>query len=184
MASFIKRKDFSSVRVASFVKRLCTVSLHAPSSTSASLLAFSRQLLQKYPSVSQLLENDQELVTAVPLPSDFEDPDHANVSAACAWELSNLRFHVNPIVSSHADGFANQRILQLPMEDPMRIFSQGSIHGNECFIPYKSKIKKHPLAESKADGTINNTSRKRRPQVRFITPRKTREYHLRPLVYF
>ena len=129
--------------------------------------------------MSQLLENDQDLVSVVPLASDLDDPDYANVSYSTAWELATLRFHVNPMVSSHADGFAHERLLQLPVEDPQRIFSQSTKYCDECFIPYKAKVKKHPLAPS----TVDTKKTKRQQQVRFITPRKTRNYHLRPLVH-
>ena len=87
-AAFIKRREYSTVRIAAFCKQLCTVALHAPSHTSAPLFAFVRQLSQRYPSIHQMMENEQDVITSGTYNPNVQDPEHSNPFATSAWELS------------------------------------------------------------------------------------------------
>lgn len=174
-AAFIKRKEYSTVRVAAFVKQICTVSLHSPSYTSAPLLAFVRQVLHRYPAAAQMLENEQDVVTSGTYTPDVEDPEHTNPFATSAWELGTLRFHVNPAVVEHASRASQNKMLLLPTEDPSRIRA-GLIRDNqECYVAVKVSKKKHPLYQ----GGKGNDKKRRKQQCRFITPRQTMEHHLK-----
>jgi nucleolar complex protein 3 len=165
-AAFIKRREYSTVRIAAFVKQLCTVSLHAPAHTSAPLLAFVRQLTQRYPSVHQMLENEQDVITSGEYNPNVEDPEHSNPFATSAWELAMLRFHVYPTIAHHALGAASQKMLQLPLEAPERVRDELLRDADELYIPARRVMKRHPLS-----GGDNNRDR-------FITPRKIANIHL------
>lgn len=169
-AAFIKRREYSTVRIAAFVKQLCTVSLHAPPYTSAPLLAFVRQLFQRYPAVHQILENEQDVITSGTYEPDLDDPEQTNPFATSAWELATLKFHYKQEVESHASGAASLRILQFPAEAPDRVRKNMVRDADEMYIECKRLKKKHPLESRGQD---------RRQQARFITPRKTGNFHLK-----
>lgn len=164
-SAFIKRREYSTVRIAAFVKQLCTVALHAPSHTSVPLLASVRQLTQRYPSVHQMLENEQDVITSGEYNAYVEDPEHSNPFATSTWELATLRFHVHPSIAQHASGAASQKMLQLPFEAPERVRSELLRDAESLYIPTRRMTKRHPLSGGdKRD--------------RFITPRKTANLHL------
>jgi hypothetical protein len=171
-AAFLKRREFSTVRIAAFVKQLCTVSMHAPPPTAAPLLAFVRQLVHRYPSIHQMLENEQDVITSGKYTPDVEDPEHSNPLSTSAWELATLRFHVHTAVSSHASGAASQKLPQFPAESPERVRSEMATDANVLYIAMRRVRKKHPLA-----GSVDS---KKKTQVRFITPRATAKLYLQP----
>lgn len=172
-SAFMKRKEYSTVRVAAFAKQLSTVAMHAPSFTSAPLLAFLRQLYHRYPSAAQLLENEQDVVTQGTYSPEAEDPEYTNPFATAAWELGSLKFHINPAVRRHAKGAAEKKLLMLPAEDPLRIRSELVRDSQELHIAHRVSKKKHPLAISQ------KKDKRRRTQYRFVTPRTTQNYHLK-----
>mmetsp|Transcript_20677 Transcript_20677/g.30446 ORF Transcript_20677/g.30446 Transcript_20677/m.30446 type:complete len:548 (+) Transcript_20677:28-1671(+) len=174
--AFLKRREYSTVRVAAFFKQICTVSLHAPPHTAAPLLAFSRQLVQRYPSVQQLLENEQDVITTGSYTPDVEDPEHSNPHATSAWELSLSKFRIHESVAKQAIGTAEQKIPQLPRESPDRIRATILRDIKEGHIGYRRSMRKHPL--SQGGGRGGRDKRNRNNQIRFIAPRNTSQYHL------
>ncbi|KAG7355936.1 CBF/Mak21 family-domain containing protein [Nitzschia inconspicua] len=160
--AFIKRKEYSTVRVAAFLKKMFTVAMDAPVCTSVPLLALARQILQRYPNAHQLLESESDVITAGQYTPDVDDPEHSNPFSASAWELATLRFHAHPAIREQADAAANLKMVQLPAEAPDRLFSDFIRDMDEVYIPFLRIAKKHPLA-GKASG---------KNQLRFITPRK------------
>lgn len=182
--AFIKRKEHSTTRVAAFIKQLSTVSLHAPPHTSAPLLAFTRQLLQRYPSTLQLLENEQDVVASGTYSPHVEDSEHSNPFATSLWELGNLRFGIDSRVVGHAVGAAEGKMLALPVEEPGRICSEIGRDWGEGYIAHRvgGGMKRHPLAHKKGKDSTSRSSRRRRQQVRFITPRNTD--HLKDFIFF
>jgi nucleolar complex protein 3 len=175
-AAFIKRREYSNIRIAAFIKQICSVALHAPPHTAASLLAFVRQLLQRYPSAQQLVENEQDVITSGRYNPDVEDPELSNPLATSAWELATLKFHVHSAVADQAKGAATLSILQLPAEAPERRRRELLQEANELRVSYKRVQKRHPLAPrtSSTSASASAASNKRqRREVRFVTPRKT-----------
>lgn len=170
-AAFMKRKEYSTVRVAAFAKQLGTVAMHAPYFTSAPLLAFLRQLFHRYPSAVQLLENEQDVVTQGKYTPEADDPEYTNPFATSAWELSSSKFHINSQVRYHAVGALEKKMLMLPAEDPYKIRAELLRNSKELHISYKSSKKKHPLQSG-------DKKEKKRSQVRFIRPRMTQNFHL------
>lgn len=171
--AFMKRKEYSTVRLAAFAKQLSTVAMHSPPYTSAPILAFLRQLLHRYPTAAQLLENEQDVVTQGTYTPEAEDPEFTNPFATSAWELGTLKFHINPSIKNHAKGAGAKKILQLPAEDPQKIRAELVRNSQESHISHRVSKKKHPLA------VAAKKEKRKRAQVRFITPRPTQNYHLK-----
>uniref|UniRef100_A0A7S4ABC0 Nucleolar complex protein 3 homolog n=1 Tax=Pseudo-nitzschia australis TaxID=44445 RepID=A0A7S4ABC0_9STRA len=161
-AAFIKRREYSTVRVAAFVKQMFTVAMHSPVYTSVPLIALARQILQRYPSVHQLLESESDVITSGTYTPDVADPEHSNPFSTSAWELSCLKFHVHPQVREQVIAAAELKLIQLPAEAPDKLRKELSTDADEVYIQFRRQSKRHPLA-GKASG---------KNQLRFITPRK------------
>ena len=164
-AAFLKQKEYSNNRVAAFVKQIMTASMHSPPHTSVPLLAFSRQLLQKYPSAQQLLENESDVIASGEYDPDVRDPELSNPYATSGWELATLKFHILGSIAGQANGAATSSLLQLPSEGPDRLRKEFVEHAGSLYIPFQhGSIKKHPLSHKSGD-------KRKRP--RFITPRQS-----------
>lgn len=163
-SAFIKRREYSTVRIAAFLKQMLTVAMHAPVYTSVPLLALARQILQRYPSAQQLLESESDVITAGQYTPDVADPEHSNPFSTSAWELSCMKFHVHPLVRGQADSASTSKMLQMPGEAPDRLLRECTEDCDYNYIPFRRVSKRHPLA-AKATG---------RNHIRFITPRRTK----------
>ena len=184
--AFLKRREYSTKRVASFFKQILTTSMHTETHISIPLVVFARQMLQQYSSsIEQLLENEADIITSGSYTPDVEDPEHSNPFATSAWELGLLKFHIDPIMGKHhADSCASNRLLQYPMEAPDRIFEERMKHNVEKgYIGCKIRRKKHPFRNSamSRNNEIGKTKRGRqREQYRFVKARKETRLHLLP----
>eukprot|EP00536_Pseudo-nitzschia_multiseries_P017091 jgi/Psemu1/223731/e_gw1.1374.8.1 len=161
-AAFVKRREYSIVRVAAFVKQMFTVAMHSPVYTSVPLIALARQILQRYPSVHQLLESESDVITSGTYTPSVADPEHSNPFSTSAWELSCLKFHFHPQVREQANAAAELKMIQLPAEAPDRLRKEVSTDTDEIYIDFRRQAKRHPLS-AKSSG---------KNQLRFITPRK------------
>ena len=148
-SAFLKRREFSVVRLASFVKQLLTTALHTPPPTAVPLLVVVRQLLQRYPSAQQLLENEQDVLTAGEYTPDAADPEFANPHATTGWELATLRFHWHSKIQHQAQAASTMQLLQFPAESPDRLRKEFLEDQEELYIPFRRVIKKHPLEQSR-----------------------------------
>lgn len=148
-AAFVKRREFSVVRLAAFMKQLLTTALHTPAPTAAPLLAIVRQLLQRYPSVQQLLEDEQDVLTTGEYTPDAVDPELANPHATSGWELATLRFHWHPEIRQQGQAASTLQMLKFPTESPDRL-RQGLVEDREdLYIPFQRINKNHPLDQKK-----------------------------------
>mmetsp|Transcript_23176 Transcript_23176/g.54804 ORF Transcript_23176/g.54804 Transcript_23176/m.54804 type:complete len:628 (+) Transcript_23176:149-2032(+) len=161
-AAFVKRREYSTVRVAAFLKQIFAVAMHSPAYTSVPLIALARQMLQRYPNVHQILENESDVITSGTYMPDVLDPENSNPFSTSAWELSSLKFHCHPRVREQVVAAAQLKMVQLPAEAPKRLQDELSTDADEIYIPFRRVSKKHPLS-------AKTSSRK---QYRFITPRK------------
>lgn len=194
--AFLQRRELSSARLAAFLKRLATSSLHCPAHSAAPLLARARQISARYSStkVERMLENEEDVVAEGVFALEAEDPEHSNAHGTSLWELSLLRYSVHPRVAEQSAGMAEGRLLKLPGDAPGTIWTSMGRDVREAFIPQKAVWKKHPL-DSKAQSSDDNvrgveyfSKRKRRQrrsqnQIRFITPRRTGNWHMKPASY-
>jgi nucleolar complex protein 3 len=162
-SAFMKHREFSTVRLAAFVKSILTVALHTSPHTSIPLLAFVQQLLHRYSSVHPLLENENDIITEGEYTPDVLDPERANPLATSAWELATLRFHIHPKVAQHAKAVASLQVPNLPTEGYDRLRREIMEDQAELRFSFQRSKKKHPLTPKE-----NNKNRKK--DFRFITP--------------
>jgi hypothetical protein len=157
------------------------------------LLAFVRQLVQRYSSaLQQLYENEQDVITEGQYRMDVMDPEHANPYATAAWECTLLKFHYNTNVQIQANHVATCKMLNLPMECPNKLHETEQNKISDLYIPFVRQQKRHPLAvgavqrgtsQTTSDGNNNilpdsdpkednpTTTKAKRTNVRFVTPR-------------
>lgn len=190
--AFTQRRELSASRLAAFLKRIVSTSLHCPPHSSTPLVACARQMALRYSSLSKvqrMLENEEDIVAEGMFSPDAEDPEHSNAHATSLWELSLLRFHIHPMVADHSLGMAENKFLKLPGESPVVIGATMGRNAKEGYILHKAILKKHPLEGSKGCGSDSmhpgnerkqKRQRRNQSQIRFITPRKTSQWHLLP----
>lgn len=178
--AFLQRRELSSLRLAGFLKRLTSSSLHCVPTSSVPLLACTRQIASRYASSSSskiglMLENEEDVVAEGVFSPDAEDPEHSNSHATSLWELSLLRYHIHPKVAEQSSNMAEGKLLKLPGEAPTKLCAQMKRDAQEGHIEQKPLWKKHPLDNT---ASSRKKSRRRQNQVRFITPRRTANWHL------
>jgi len=190
--AFLQRRELSTARLAAFIKRLASTSLHCPPHSATPLLACARQIASRYSSaasskVERMLENEEDIVAEGMFAPEAEDPEHSNAHATSLWELALLQYSIHPKVASHSLGMAEGKLLKLPEEAPNKIWKSMGRDVQEAFISQKVMWKKHPLDnkikfDEVADGDSRRKRRQQRSQnqIRFITPRNTGNWHLLP----
>lgn len=194
--AFLHRRELSTSRLAAFVKRIVTASIHCPPHSSVPLLACARQISSRYSNssskLSRMLENEEDVVADGVFAPDAEDPEHSNAHATSFWELSLMKYAVHPAVAEQSAMMAEGRQLKLPAESPCRLLSNMYRDVQEGFVSSNGTVtwKRHPLdkgiSSNEATGVIDGSRLKRRQQrrnqdqIRFITPRRTGNWHLLP----
>ena len=189
--ALLQRRELSTARLAAFIKRLTSTSLQCPPHSAVPLLACARQISSRYSSspsskVGRMLENEDDIVGEGMFAPEAEDPEHCNAHATSLWELSLLRYSIHPNVAEHSMAMAEGRLLKLPAETPGKIWASMGRDSQEVFIPLRAMWKRHPLDDNvKGNGSTDGNSKTKRKQrrnqnIRFITPRRTGEWHLLP----
>ncbi|KFO93837.1 Nucleolar complex protein 3, partial [Buceros rhinoceros silvestris] len=105
-----RRKQVSQQRALAFLKRLSTLALHVLPNSSVGILATNRVLMQMFPKMDLLLDNDSQ-GSGVYLP-ELEEPEHCNAQNTALWELHLLQRHYHPTVQK----FAAHLIVGAPTE--------------------------------------------------------------------
>ncbi|KAK2518793.1 Noc3l [Columba livia] len=105
-----RRKQVSQQRALAFLKRLSTLTLHVLPNSSVGILATNRVLMQIFPKMDLLLDNESQ-GSGVYLP-ELEEPEHCNAQNTALWELHLLQRHYHPIVQK----FAAHLIVGAPTE--------------------------------------------------------------------
>ena len=193
--ALLQRRELSTTRLSGFLKRLTSTSLQCQPHSSAPLLACARQLAARYSAsssskVGRMLENEEDVIAEGMYAPEAEDPEHANAHATSLWELALLSYHVHPKVADQAMGMAEGRLLKFPGEAPCKIWEAMGRDVQEGYIAQKAVWKKHPLdTRTREDDDVDikflsgkrkRERRRRQNQVRFITPRRTGNWHLLP----
>lgn len=189
--AFLHRRELSTSRLAAFVKRIVTASIHCPPHSSVPLLACARQISSRYSNssskLSRMLENEEDVVADGVFAPDAEDPEHSNSHATSFWELSLMKYAVHPAVAEQSAMMAEGRQLKLPAELPCRLLSNMYRDVQEGFVSLNGTVtwKKHPLDKgisANEDGSRPKRRQQRRSQdqIRFITPRRTGNWHFLP----
>ncbi|EOB05669.1 Nucleolar complex protein 3-like protein, partial [Anas platyrhynchos] len=84
-----RRKQVSQQRALAFLKRLSTLALHVLPNCSVGILATNRVLMQTFPKMDLLLDNESQ-GSGVYLP-ELDEPEHCNAQNTALWELHLLQ---------------------------------------------------------------------------------------------
>ncbi|KFQ43249.1 Nucleolar complex protein 3, partial [Nestor notabilis] len=95
-----RRKQVSQQRALAFLKRLSTLALHVLPNSSVGILATNRVLMQMFPRMDLLLDNESQ-GSGVYLP-ELDEPEHCNAQNTALWELHLLQRHYHPTVQTFA----------------------------------------------------------------------------------
>ena len=202
--AFLQRRELSTARLAAFIKRVASASLHCPPQWATPLIACARQVSARYASatsskVARMLENEEDIVAEGMFAPEAEDPEHSNAHATSLWELSLLKYSIHPKVAEHSMGMAEGKLLKLPGEAPKKVWTSMGRDAKEAFISQKPMWKKHPLdnrVQGDGDAAVRvkvteiKSSKKRRQErrqqnkIRFITPRRTGQWHTLPVTSY
>ncbi|KAK5581867.1 hypothetical protein RB653_003447 [Dictyostelium firmibasis] len=167
------KKQTAVERVASFIKRLSTISLFLQPHASLALVSFVKQLFITYPQTQRLLETDSTF-SGGDYVAEAQDPDHCNPFASTLWELSLLVNHWHPkfepmvkrIISYNESQMSSQHVTR--ERSPLELYrSYDNSKGG--FNPPIEPPKEHHLV-----GKIRKLKKafKNREIVVFITPQK------------
>ncbi|KAF5298733.1 hypothetical protein FQR65_LT09602 [Abscondita terminalis] len=106
MYSLIKRqKKITNKRMASFLKRVMTLSLQLLHNGTLSCLFISKSLLQSNGKMDILLDLESSWGDGLYLP-ELKDPEYCNAASTALYELSMLRRHYHPTVVEYAKHIA------------------------------------------------------------------------------
>ncbi|NXQ91147.1 NOC3L protein, partial [Nyctibius grandis] len=95
-----RRKQVSQQRALAFLKRLSTLALHVLPNSSVGILATNRVLMQTFPKMDLLLDNESQ-GSGVYIP-ELDEPEHCNAQNTALWELHLLQRHYHPTVQKFA----------------------------------------------------------------------------------
>ncbi|NXF35844.1 NOC3L protein, partial [Nyctibius bracteatus] len=95
-----RRKQVSQQRALAFLKRLSTLALHVLPNSSVGVLATNRVLMQTFPKMDLLLDNESQ-GSGVYL-AELDEPEHCNAQNTALWELHLLQRHYHPTVQKFA----------------------------------------------------------------------------------
>ncbi|KAG8552312.1 hypothetical protein GDO81_004472 [Engystomops pustulosus] len=91
-----RRKQVSLQRAMAFVKRLSVLALHVLPNSSIGILSTGRGLLQAFPKMDILLDNESQ-GSGFYLP-ELDEPEYCNAQNTALWELQTLQRHYHPVV--------------------------------------------------------------------------------------
>lgn len=100
-AVFFKHRVQGSSRLAAFVKRLATASLHFPEKSAAAALEMTKRLVIRYSKLYSLFSSDESAGDGV-YNGETDNPALSNPAAATVWELTLYRNHFSPKVTNAA----------------------------------------------------------------------------------
>ncbi|NWS44173.1 NOC3L protein, partial [Probosciger aterrimus] len=129
-----RRKQVSQQRALAFLKRLSTLALHVLPNSSVGILATNRILMQMFPRMDLLLDNESQ-GSGVYLP-ELDEPEHCNAQNTALWELHLLQRHYHPTVQK----FAAHLIAGAPTEGSAALsLDLSQRHATEHFEAYSMR---------------------------------------------
>ena len=116
--TFLSSTHLPSALVASFIKRLARLALHAPPAGIVAVIPWTYNMLKLHPTCTFMIhrelhtetEKEEVLETGFRDPFDMDEPDPMNTGAidSSLWELESLQSHWHPNVSSLAKIMSQQ----------------------------------------------------------------------------
>ncbi|NXL95353.1 NOC3L protein, partial [Alectura lathami] len=156
-----RRKQVSQQRALAFIKRLSTLALHVLPNSSVGILATNRVLMQTFPKMDLLLDNESQ-GSGVYLP-ELDEPEHCNAQNTALWELHLLQRHYHPtvqkfaahlIVGAPAEG-SGALSLDLSRRPATELFEAYSMRGMTFNPPVPSVTPRRKDTFSQMDSFLN-----------------------------
>jgi len=164
---FLSSTHLPAALVASFLKRLARLALHAPPAAVVAVVPWSYNMLRAHPACTFMLHRDAVLadedeVVADPFDMREQDPMETQALDSCLWELDALRRHYHPNVASVA-GIVAQQFTKLSynLEDFLD-HSYGSVSFLVFFPPCNLSFIGELTQSSCSRRNSAKTSRRRR----------------------
>ncbi|NXG90798.1 NOC3L protein, partial [Stercorarius parasiticus] len=156
-----RRKQVSQQRALAFLKRLSTLALHVLPNSSVGILATNRVLMQIFPKMDLLLDNESQ-GSGVYLP-ELDEPEHCNAQNTALWELHLLQRHYHPMVRTFAAhliaGAPTEGSAALPLDLSQRpateLFEAYSMRGMTFNPPVASVTPRRKDTFSQMDAFID-----------------------------
>lgn len=105
-ALFLTSTHIPSYMVASFIKRLLRLSLSAPPSAIILILPLVWNLLKRHPATTVLIHREtNNHMSTDPFIMETDEMDKTNALESSIWEITALKSHYSPLVSSMAGIF-------------------------------------------------------------------------------
>ncbi|KAM9188423.1 nucleolar complex protein 3 homolog [Mergus octosetaceus] len=162
-----RRKQVSQQRALAFLKRLSTLALHVLPNCSVGILATNRVLMQTFPKMDLLLDNESQ-GSGVYLP-ELDEPEHCNAQNTALWELHLLQRHYHPTVQKFAAhlavGAPDEGSRALPLDLSRRpateLFEAYSIKGMNFNPPVPSVTPRRKDTFSKKESFLSEELQQR-----------------------
>ncbi|KAM6347183.1 nucleolar complex protein 3 homolog isoform 2-T2 [Alca torda] len=156
-----RRKQVSQQRALAFLKRLSTLALHVLPNSSVGILATNRVLMQIFPKMDLLLDNESQ-GSGIYLP-ELDEPEHCNAQNTALWELHLLQRHYHPMVRTFAAhliaGAPTEGSAALPLDLSQRpateLFEAYSMSGMTFNPPVASVTPRRKDTFSRMDAFID-----------------------------
>ncbi|KGL96258.1 Nucleolar complex protein 3, partial [Charadrius vociferus] len=165
-----RRKQVSQQRALAFLKRLSTLALHVLPNSSVGILATNRVLMQIFPKMDLLLDNESQ-GSGVYLP-ELDEPEHCNAQNTALWELHLLQRHYHTTVRKFAAhlivGAPTEGSAALPLDLSQRpateLFEAYSMRGMTFNPPVASVTPRRKDTFSQMDAFIDEELNKQLQQ--------------------
>jgi U3 small nucleolar RNA-associated protein 19 len=129
---FMRSSHLPSTLVASFIKRLARLSLHAPPAAIVVIVPWAYNMFKLHPACTFLLHREgKEPGWVDPFDMEERDPMKTGALESSVWELESLRSHYHPNVATLAGVLGEQFTKRgYEVEDFL-----GMGYGTVCFRP-------------------------------------------------
>ncbi|KAG9237264.1 nucleolar complex protein-like protein [Amylocarpus encephaloides] len=151
--TFLGSTHLPAVLVASFIKRLARLTLHAPPSGIVAVVPWIYNLLKKHPTCTFMIHREartaeeKEMLQKEgmddPFMMDEEDPMETKAIQSSLWELVTLQSHYHPNVATLAKIISEQFTKHAYNIEDFLDHSYGSMLGSEL----SKEVKKIPVVE-------------------------------------
>ncbi|KAH6660607.1 CBF/Mak21 family protein [Truncatella angustata] len=148
--TFLGSTHLPAALVASFIKRLSRLCLHAPPAAIVAIVPWVYNLFKKHPLTTFMMHREAQLEEMIenqgledPYDADEQDPSNTGAIDSCVWEFVQLQTHYHPNVATIAKILAEQFTKQTYNIEDFLDHSYSSLLDAEL----SKQIKKAPVVE-------------------------------------
>ncbi|KAI0319848.1 ribosome biogenesis protein Noc4 [Amylostereum chailletii] len=149
---FLSSTHLPATLLASFVKRLSRLSLHAPPSSIVIMIPFTYNILKRHPALMVMIHRDSDVedLSADPFLEDEPNPNATNALDSSLWELHAMKRHY------HAGVATLGKVLEEAFTKPAYPLEDFLDHtyGTLLDAEFKRKIKKEPAVADELKGHL------------------------------